>query len=297
VTVNAIDPTVGANVYSWARIEGRARTGVAGAALLWERQLAGISLAARRGLEVKINTILIPGINEAEVESIARECAFLGAKFMNIVPLIPVKGTPLESAGAPDPATVERLRANAAEHLPQLSHCRRCRADAAGILGSDIPPEELARDEAPRRAPARPCGERGLPASGGSLLAAVASREGFFVNQHLGEADRLFIFRVGGDGTVVAQGARPLPPPGGGDERWDEVARIVSDCGALFASGLGAPPRRALEAAGIAVHVVEGLAAEAVRAAAAGRSLDFLAPRAGCGSGCAGSAKGGCGCA
>jgi len=298
VTVNAIDPSIGERVYSWVRIDGRARAGAAAAALLWERQRAGISLAARRGLEIKINTILIPGVNEAEVEKIARECASLGAKCMNLVPLIPVRGTPLERAGAPDPATVAQLRRNASEHISQLSHCARCRADAAGLLGSDIPPEELARAPiaALPRVHARPCGEPGLRAAGGSLLAAVASREGFFVNQHLGEADRLFIFRVGGDGTVVAQGARALPLPGGGDERWAEVARIISDCGALFASGLGAPPRRALEAAGIAVHVVEGLAAEALRAAAAGRSLDFLAPRAACGSGCSGSAAGGCGC-
>jgi nitrogen fixation protein NifB len=116
------------------------------------------------------------------------------------------------------------------------------------------------------------------------------------VNQHLGEADRLFIFRVGGDGTVVAQSARALPPPGGGDARWAELVRTISDCNAVFASGLGAAPRRALEAAGISVHVVEGLAAEALKAAAAGRSLDFLAPRAECGSGCAGSGRGGCGC-
>jgi nitrogen fixation protein NifB len=297
VTVNAIDPAIGERVYSWVRIEGRARTGVPAAALLWERQLAGIILAARRGIEVKINTILVPGVNEGEVERIARECAVLGAKCMNIVPLIPVEGTPLEHAGAPDHATVARLRANASEYLPQLSHCARCRADAAGPLGSDIPPEELSALDSRRPAAARPCGEPGLRSAGGYLLAAVASREGFFVNQHLGEADRLFIFRVGGDGTVVAQSARPLPPPGGGDERWAEVVRTVSDCDALFASGLGAAPRRALEGAGIRVHVVEGLAAEALRAAAAGRNLEYLAPRAACGSGCSGSASGGCGCA
>jgi len=314
VTVNAIDPFVGAKICSWVRIEGRARTGEIGAALLWERQLAGINLAARRGLEIKINTILVPGVNEGEVPKIARECAALGAKHMNLVPLIPVAGTPRAAAGAPDPATVARLRAEAEAYLPQLSHCRRCRADAAGILGRDIPPEELRRAEsavataatadnatAPAssaeggaaRAKARPCGAPCAKTASGSLLAAVASREGFFVNQHLGEADRLYIFRVGGDGTIVAQGRRALPSPGGGDERWAELARTISDCGALFAAGLGAPPRRALEAAGISVYVVEGPAAEAMRSAAAGRDMSFLERRpAACGSGCSGTGSG-----
>ncbi len=304
VTVNAIDSFVGAKIYSWIRIGGRARTGEIGAALLWERQLAGIHLAARRGLEIKINTIFVPGVNEGEIAKIARECAVLGAKCMNIMPLIPVAGTPFETAGTPDPASVARVRAEAGEWLPQLSHCRRCRADAAGLLGEDIPIEDSAQDEpsspagivvdrtsAVSRIFTRPCGESsGVPAANSSLLAAVASREGFFVNQHLGEADRLFIFRISGDGTIAAQGRRKLPPPGGGEERWEEVARILSDCHAIFVAGLGAPPRRALEKAGISVYVVEGSAAEAMRAAAAGRDMRVLARRpVSCGGGCSGS--------
>jgi nitrogen fixation protein NifB len=304
VTVNAVDPKVGANIYSWVRFGGRARTGVEAAKLLWDRQCEGIALAARQGLEVKINMILVPGVNEGEVESVARECAALGAKCMNLIPLIPVKGTPLENAGSPDAATVAACRARAERHLPQLSHCKRCRADAAGILGEDVdlaglpPGAEGPCPETPF-APARPCGQILAKLAGtATLTAAVASREGFFVNQHLGEADRLFIFRVEADGGIVAQGVRELPPGGGGAQRWADVADIISDCRVLLASGVGAPPRRSLESAGITVHVVEGLVSEALRAAAVGRDMAFMSKRPeSCGSSCAGGASRGCGCA
>jgi nitrogen fixation protein NifB len=303
VTVNAVDPEVGTNIYSWVRFEGRARTGVEAAKLLWDRQSEGIALAARQGLEIKINTILVPGVNEGDVEGVARECAALGAKYMNIIPLIPVKGTPLGAAGSPDAAMMATCRARAERHLPQLSHCKRCRADAAGILGEDtdlselVPGAEGPRPEAPF-APVRPCGQTPVKLAGAATLtAAVASREGFFVNQHLGEADRLFIFRVEADGGIVSQGVRELPPGGGGAQRWADVADIISDCRVLLAAGVGAPPRRSLESAGIAVHVVEGLVSEALRAAAVGRDMAFMSKRPeGCGSSCSGGASRGCGC-
>lgn len=315
VTVNAIDPEVGAQLYSWVRLEGRARTGAQAAGMLWKRQREGIALASCAGLEIKINTILVPGVNESQVESIARECSALGAKYMNLIPLIPVRGTPLAAAGSPEPELVASLRGSAGRLLPQLSHCRRCRADAAGLLGADLDAAELMREEelaaaspegppaaeAPadsRSASQRPCGQASPVPMARSLVAAVATREGFFVNQHLGEADRLFVFRIDPDGSLVSQGARPLPPDGGGAQRWADVADLISDCRVLLVSGIGAPPRRALEAAGISVHVVEGLISEALRAAASGRDLGFMSrPPQGCGSGCSGGASRGCGCA
>ena len=113
VTVNAVDPEIGKKIYAWVRFEGRARTGAEGARILWERQKMGIAFAARLGLEIKINTILIPGVNEGEIEEIARAGHALGAKYMNIIPLIPVKGTALESAGAPTPELLAECRKKA----------------------------------------------------------------------------------------------------------------------------------------------------------------------------------------
>jgi nitrogen fixation protein NifB len=249
----------------------------------------GIAFAARLGLEIKINTILIPGVNEGEIEGIAKACHALGAKHMNVIPLIPVKGTALESAGAPRPELLAACRKKAEPYLAQLTHCRRCRADAAGILGEDIPASELkerSESDSSRRV-----------AKSKSFRAAVATREGFFINQHLGEADRLYVFDIGSDGIVRTEGIRELPSGGGGLERWNEVADIVSDCAMLFVAGIGAPPRVVMEKAGIAVQVLEGLVSEALKAASAGRDLGFLARQApSCASSCSGGASRGCGC-
>lgn len=317
ITINAIDPEVGRRVYSWVRFEGRARTGTDAASLLLERQLQGLDEAVAAGLKVKVNTILIPGVNEGEVESIAEAAAAKGAAFMNIIPLLPVKGTPLEYAGEPSKESVSSARAYAGAHLPQLSHCARCRADAAGLLGKDIPLGGSSEASHPSGAIASPCSggacpgasrpvaaraepaADGIPSSPKSepVFVAVASREGLLVNRHLGEAERLFVFKVDPNGQYETVDIRATPESGGGEGRWDELADTVKDCSYLLASGLGMPPRRVLEQRGISVHVVEGLVGEALQAIASGRDLSFLSRRT-CGSGgCSGGASRGCGCA
>ena len=286
ITINSTDPEVGARLYRWIRFEGRARTGPQAASLLLERQMRGLEEAAALGLTIKINTILVPGVNEGEVEAIARDCAARGASFMNLIPLLPVKGTPLGNAGEPSRESVAAARSRAAEHLPQLSHCSRCRADAAGLLGSEeLIGEFLARDlDMALRAP---------------IMVAVASREGLLVNRHLGEAERLYVFRLDSSGEYDFVEARPTPEEGTGLARWNELADLISDCSVLLAAGIGEPPRRVLEDRDITVRVLECLVEEALRAIAEGRELSFLRPPscASSGTSCPGGGKRGCGCA
>jgi nitrogen fixation protein NifB len=292
VTMNAATPATGARIYAWVRVGGRALAGEAGAARLLERQREGVAAAAAAGMTVKINAILVPGVNDGEVEAIARDAAALGARHFNLIPLLPVRGTPLAAAGEPEAALVARLRAAAGRHLPQLAHCKRCRADAAGLLGADLDPAGLA-------APAAAAAEASAAAAaapGKAVTVAVASREGLLINRHLGESDRLYVFRAAADGSFGVPEVRPLPPEGGGAERWAAVAAAIGDCDALLTAGVGEPPRRAIEERGIPVHVAEGLIAEALAALSSGRDLAFMGRRA-CASGCSGGARGGCGCA
>lgn len=135
VTVNALDAQVGSRVYAKVVGEGRVLSGTEGAALLIERQLEGIGAAARLGIVVKVNTVLIPGINDGEIAAIARTVRGLGAEVMNVIPLIPQA----ELAGhpAPGPEELEEARQSAEKYLGQMRHCRQCRADAVGLLGQD----------------------------------------------------------------------------------------------------------------------------------------------------------------
>lgn len=60
--------------------------------LLPKRQRTAIRLCVQAGLRVKINTVLIPSVNGAEVGEIAQAAAQAGVSLMNIVPLIPCGG-------------------------------------------------------------------------------------------------------------------------------------------------------------------------------------------------------------
>jgi nitrogen fixation protein NifB len=132
VTINALDPEVGARIYSDVRLDGQRVEGVAGARILVANQLAGVALAAEHGIVTKVNTVLIPGINEAQIPRIARTVRELGATVMNLMPLIPQAAF----AGIPAP-TAEQLgaaRDACGGIIPQFRHCSQCRADAIGLI-------------------------------------------------------------------------------------------------------------------------------------------------------------------
>jgi nitrogen fixation protein NifB len=177
------------------------------------------------------------------------------------------------------------VRRQLGEFLPQMAHCTRCRADAAGLLGEG-PNQELvsllASAAAGKLAPA----ER--------TRIAVASEEGLFVNQHLGEANEFHIYEETASGPrLVAK--RPAPEEGGGTERWRELGETMADCRAVFVSGAGRAPRSALEHSGLAVIEMYGLISEALDSYFhAGEIPRGMARKfEGCGKACSGSG-GGC---
>lgn len=137
VTVNAVDPAIGAAVYNWVDDGGRRVTGPEGAALLLERQEKGVRRLKSLGVTVKINTVVIPGVNSDHVRDVATAVASWGADLMNCIPLLPVAGTRFAGTATPGPDTMHRLRAEAGAIIPQMRHCTRCRADALGFLGED----------------------------------------------------------------------------------------------------------------------------------------------------------------
>ncbi len=133
ITINAVDPEVGAKIYEWVSYRGKVYRGVEAAKLLIEKQLRGIESLVARGIVVRVNTVLIPEVNADEVAKIAEEVAKRGASLMNIVPLIPLyKFT--DSRG-PTCEELEYARSAAERFLPQFRLCKQCRADACGVPG------------------------------------------------------------------------------------------------------------------------------------------------------------------
>jgi nitrogen fixation protein NifB len=128
VTVNAIDQGVLAQI-------------CAAPPELTRNQLLGIEQAVRAGIHVKVNTVLVPGVNDGHIEEIARAVAKAGARLYNIIPLIPRHG--LAHLHAPSCEELQTAREAAENYIEVFRHCRHCRADAAGILGGDDFAHEL----------------------------------------------------------------------------------------------------------------------------------------------------------
>jgi nitrogen fixation protein NifB len=133
VTVNAVDPKIQAQINPSILYQRRWLHGEESAALLIANQLAGIRRVVELGAVVKVNTVLVPGVNHEHVGQVAEAVAAAGASLINIIPLIPQHE--FAHLEAPNPAQVERARAAASKHLSVFSHCQRCRADACGIPG------------------------------------------------------------------------------------------------------------------------------------------------------------------
>lgn len=134
ITINALSPDVGAHIYRHVFWKGRRYDGADGAALLIEKQLEGLERAAEAGLMVKVNSVLMPGINDDQIPHIAKTVSELGAYIMNIMPLIPQA----ELAAVTPPSTeyLESVRSANEAVIGQFRDCRQCRADAVGLIGS-----------------------------------------------------------------------------------------------------------------------------------------------------------------
>ncbi|MCX7745385.1 MAG: radical SAM protein [Clostridia bacterium] len=136
VTVNAVNADILQNVCSYIVYNGKQMVGKEAALWLLLAQLAGIKKVSDLGVAVKINTVLIPGINDGHIGEIARVTAGVGASLINIIPLIPQNE--MESFHPPDCNELNTAREAAGEHLPVFRHCQQCRADACGIPGKGI---------------------------------------------------------------------------------------------------------------------------------------------------------------
>jgi len=283
VTVCAVDPEISGKIYAWVR-DGQSRLfGREAGERMLTAQRAGIAELVKRGVMVKINSIVVPGVNEHHIAEVAREAGNWGASRFNCLPMRPVAGTPFGVFQEPSRESIHELRKTCAQYLPQMEHCSRCRADAVGRIGH-VPSEEqlvLLRKHATNTGDVR-------------QYVAVASLEGMLVNEHLGEAESFYIFARAGDGFKLVE-ERAAPLEGAGATRWNQLAQLLGDCRAVLVSAAGGAPRRVLDAAGIAVHQTEGLIEDALDAVYQNRPLPKVRTegfRCGKGDSCRGNGLG-----
>lgn len=284
ITINAVDPDIGSSIYSWVRYDKKIYRGRAAAELMLNKQLECIPLLKAKGITVKINSVILPGINDHHTGEIARVVSALGADVMNCIPVIPTKDTAFESIDKPSATIMSAARSAAKEFLPLMTHCARCRADAAGLLGHDFD------------------GATGMLQRFSMLVvkegedrpyAAVASREGALVNMHLGEAESLYIFKQTPNGYQYVE-ERYTPPFGNGNQRWMDLAEVLKDCRAILVEGAGGSPLRILQGKGIRVLQMTGIINDGLDGVYNSKAIRTVkAPEAfKCGDTCSGDARG-----
>ncbi len=284
ITVNAVDPEIGQHIYGWVRDGKILYQGRQAAELLLARQLAAIKKLKQHGITVKINNIVVPGINDHHVEAVAAAMKELGVDLLNCMAMFPNIGTPFADIPQPDKKSMAELRDTAEKYLPQMRHCTRCRADAVGLLDDDR--TEEFRGCLSACATIKPLPGRERP------HVAVATMEGVLVNQHLGEADRFQIWAKKKDSLVLVE-ERPAPEQGGGVRRWHQLAKLLADCRAVLVSSIGETPRQILNQSGLKTVEASGFIEAGLQAVYADRPLKGLKARRSCNSaGCQGTGSG-----
>jgi len=286
ITVCAVDPQISKKIYSWVRDDNIIYHGLEAAQLLLSRQLEAIRKLKERNITVKVNCIVIPGINDHHVEEVAITMKELGVDLLNCVAMFPNINTPFAAINQPDKESMEKLRATCEEYLPQMRHCTRCRADAVGLLDDDRTEEFRSCLTACSSLPPVPPEKR--------RFVAVASREGVLINLHLGEAKRFYIWEEK-DSSYVLIETRKAPSQGGGMKRWHQLAKVLGDCRAVLSSGAGQTPCEILNKAGIMPVEASGLIEDGLQTIYENRGTAILKGRKSpCATGTCSGSGGGC---
>ncbi len=136
VTINAVDPKVGAQIYKHISYHGQHYTGVEAAEILIANQFEGLKRAGELGLTIKVNSVLVPGVNDDQIPLIAARVKELGAFVMNIMPIIPQAD--FADIAPPSEVRMAEIRKANEGIIGQFAHCKQCRADAIGLIGQDV---------------------------------------------------------------------------------------------------------------------------------------------------------------
>ena len=305
VTINMIDPVVGAKIYPWIYYQGRRYTGVEASWILRERQLLGLEMLAERGILCKVNSVMIPGINDRHLVEVNKAVKARGAFLHSIMPLIsaPEHGTVFGLSGQRGPSAQElkELQDRCEGGMRMMRHCRQCRADAIGLLGEDRSAEfthekvmEMKASYDPKQREAyqrkvaleqealKAAGQEELKTLAGeqsaiSILIAVASKGGGRINEHFGHAKEFQVYEVSAGGAKFVGHRRVDNYCQGGyaeEHSLETAVRAINDCCAVLVSRIGPCPRKGLLSAGI--EAIDRYALEPIEAAAIACYREYL---------------------
>lgn len=141
ITINCVDPEVGAKIYPWIFWKNQRIFGREAAEILIAQQQKGLEMLVAKGILVKVNSVMIPGVNDEHLKEVSRIVKAKGAFLHNVMPLIAEAehGTFYGIMGqrSPSPDELKNLQDACEGDMNMMRHCRQCRADAVGLLGED----------------------------------------------------------------------------------------------------------------------------------------------------------------
>lgn len=290
ITINTVDPEIGAQIYPWIYWNNRRIHGVKGAKILIEQQQKGLEMLTERGILVKVNSVMIPGVNDQHLKEVSRIVKSKGAFLHNVMPLIAEAehGTFYGVMGqrGPSPEELQDLQDECAGDMNMMRHCRQCRADAVGLLGEDRGEEftldkiaemdidydkamkvravvhqgieeELAEKQAKKARLASATVAKADDKVYRPVLMAVATSGQGVINQHFGHATEFLIYEASSKGVRFISHRKVDQYCIGGDscgEKESALAgsiRALEGCEVVLCSKIGFEPWELLEDAGI----------------------------------------------
>lgn len=288
ITINMVDPEVGAGIYPWVHYRRKRYRGIEGVRILHERQMEGLQALQEADVLCKVNSVMIPGINDEHLVEVNKAIRARGAFLHNIMPLIssPEHGTyfGLNGQRGPNPKELKSIQDKCAGNMKMMRHCRQCRADAVGLLGEDRS-QEFTKDkfmemqpeynlearqevhagiakvrEAQQAAKAAKAADSAKTAAkttaSPKVLVAVATKGGGLVNQHFGHAKEFMIYEVDANQASFVGHRKVADYCKGGygeDDSLDDILKAIADCKAVLVAKVGSCPREKLQKAGLTV--------------------------------------------
>jgi nitrogen fixation protein NifB len=247
VTVNCLNPAIGAQIYHHVNYEGNYYTRERAAEIIIKNQQAGIKYLADRGVLVKVNIVMIKDLNGSHILEVVRKVKRLGAWMTNIMPLIPAPGSVFEALPQTSMKEIHHLRGICQLDIPQMTHCRQCRADAIGLLAED------------QSSKYRICKTEAAQISGPATKAyqvAVTSKYRQLVDLHYGHAEEFQIYLIDGSKISFVETRKTNKYCGGtacdeAENIKEKVIKTISDCDAILTMRIGDDAQKRLRENGI----------------------------------------------
>lgn len=290
ITINTVDPEIGAKIYPWIYWNNRRIHGVKGAKILIRQQQKGLEMLVERGILVKVNSVMIPGVNDTHLKEVSKIVKQKGAFLHNVMPLIsePEHGTFYGVMGQRGPSAEELqdLQDECAGDMNMMRHCRQCRADAVGLLGEDRGEEftldkieemnidydaamkvravvhagieeELSEKQAKKARLAAASVPSSTAIDTRPVLMAIATSGQGVINQHFGHATEFLIYEASAKGVRFISHRKVDQYCIGNDECGEKESalagsiRALQGCEVVLCSKIGFEPWSMLEEAGI----------------------------------------------